>query len=214
MAIPSFSLYEYLKNSPRHQYHLADNVREMYVKKGEYIYRPSEDIYTMYEIIKGVVKIGSYSKDGSEIVYEVLKPGDFFGNMHYLDGNFQEFSKAASCLHLRQYDLVFYKYLIENEPQPSEWFNKYVVRRWCRAETRFFTVVAEDILTRIQRLYKEFNKDVMDAKGNMVNVFSLLSQKEIGDLTGSTRQTIAQVFRQIKKCPELIYASNDHVKLV
>lgn len=209
----NFSLYDYLQQSSKYKGILSERISTLYFKKGEYIYKPSEELYTAYELVKGAVKVGSYSKDGTECVYDILRPGDIFGNLHYLDGNFQEFAKCLTDVQLRLYDLVFYKRIVVQDFNIAEWFNQYVVRRWCRAETRFFTTISEDILTRIKRLYKEFNRPINDANGKVVNIFSLFSQKDIADLTGSTRQSVAQAFRKIEYKHEALKMDIDTVKM-
>ncbi|PTB96605.1 Crp/Fnr family transcriptional regulator [Marivirga lumbricoides] len=209
----NFLLYNYLQKSPRYKEKISERISSLFFKKGDYIYKPSEELYTAYELVKGVVKVGSYSKDGNECVYDILKPGDIFGNLHYLDGNFQEFTKCLTDVELRLYDLVFYKRIVIQDYNIAEWFNQYIVRRWCRAETRFFTTISEDILTRIKRLYKEFNYTIKDANGKEVNIFALFSQKDIADLTGSTRQSVAQTFRKIENKQESLKMEMDTVKM-
>ncbi len=208
-----FNLYDHLTRSNKYKESLDDRVSSLELRKGDYVYKPSEELYTAYEVVKGSLKIGSYAKDGTECTFEILKPGDVFGNLHYLNGNFQEFSKCLSNVELRLYDLVFYKRIVVEDHNISEWFNQYIVRRWCRSETRFFTIISEDILTRVQRLYREFNIEILDARGKSVNIFETLTQKDIADLTGATRQSIAQVFKRIQKNPDLLYAKMDPVKL-
>lgn len=208
-----FKLYDHLTHSNKYKQSLEDRVSILELKKGDYVYKPSEELYTAYEVVKGTLKIGSYAKDGTECTFEILKPGDIFGNLHYLDGNFQEFAKCLSNVQLRLYDLVFYKRIVVEDHEILEWFNQYIVRRWCRSETRFFTIISEDILTRVQRLYREFNKEIFDAKGKSVNIFETFTQKDIADLTGATRQSIAQVFKKIHEHPDLLYMKMDTVKL-
>lgn len=209
----SFKLFEYLNHSPKYQGAIGERITSLTFKKGEYIYKPSEELYKAYEIVKGAVKIGAYSREGNECIYEILQPGDVFGNLHYLDGNFQEFAKCISNVELRLYDLVFYKRIAIEDHNISEWFNQYVVRRWCRSETRLFTVVSEDIITRVQRLYREFNKEILDSQGKSFNIFESFTQKDIADLTGATRQSIAQIFKKIDRKPELRHMKMDTVKL-
>jgi CRP-like cAMP-binding protein len=208
-----FKLYEHLTHSTKYRSSLQDRVSNLELKKGDYVYKPSEELFTAYEVVKGALKIGSYAKDGTECTFEILKPGDVFGDLHYLDGNFQEFAKCLSNVQLRLYDLVFYKRIVVEDHEISEWFNQYIVRRWCRSETRFFTIISEDIMTRVQRLYREFNQEIFDANGKSVNIFESLTQKDIADLTGATRQSVAHVFKKINENPDLLFMKMDTVKL-
>jgi CRP-like cAMP-binding protein len=188
-----------LNQHERYKNYLKKHVSTCEFKKGKYIYKPSEEPHMIFEVISGTVKVGNYAIDGTEHCYDILKPGDFFGNYRLLDGNFQEFAKPLTSVKLRQYELSYIKKLIFADIQISELFTKYIVRRWSRAETRFFTLISEDTSVRIKRLYREFNVKIKDADGKSVNIFCLFSQKDIADLTGSSRQTVAHIFKKLNK---------------
>lgn len=170
------------------------------VAKGEYVYLPHNDLPGMYEVLAGVVKIGGYSPVGEEIVYDVLKPGDFFGNLRYFKEGpvFREFAKALTDTALRLYNLPFFKSTVVKDERMAEWFNVYVVSRWCRIEGRFFSINANTPSVRIAALERELGTSVEDASGRQYIVFELLSQKDIAHLTGTTRQTVASVLRNRK----------------
>ncbi|WP_340152271.1 Crp/Fnr family transcriptional regulator [uncultured Marivirga sp.] len=195
----TFELFNYLNQQEEYKDCFHQHISVAKFRKGEYIYKPSEEPHTIYEVISGTVKVGNYGIDGTEHCYDILKPGDFFGNYRLLDGNFQEFSKPLTSVRLRTYDLSYIKYLIFTDINISALFTKYIVRRWSRAETRFFTVISEETSIRIKRLYREFNVKIKDADGKSVNIFSLFSQKDIADLTGSSRQTVANIFKKVNK---------------
>jgi CRP-like cAMP-binding protein len=195
----TFELFDFLNQHEQYKNCLKRHICSTEYKKGQYIYKPSEEPHIIFEVISGTVKVGNYAIDGTEHCYDILKPGDFFGNYRLLDGNFQEFAKPLTSVKLRQYELSYIKKLIFADIQISELFTKYIVRRWSRAETRFFTLISEDTSVRIKRLYREFNVKIKDADGKSVNIFSLFSQKDIADLTGSSRQTVAHIFKKLNK---------------
>ncbi|WP_375580670.1 Crp/Fnr family transcriptional regulator [Marivirga tractuosa] len=195
----TFELFDYLNQHEQYKNCFQKHISIAKFKKGEYIYKPSEEPHIIYEVISGTVKVGNYAIDGTEHCYDILKPGDFFGNYRLLDGNFQEFAKPLTSVKVREYDLAYIKKLIFTDIHISELFTKYIVRRWSRAETRFFTVISEETSVRIKRLYREFNVKIKDADGKSVNIFSLFSQKDIADLTGSSRQTVAHIFKKVNK---------------
>lgn len=189
-------LYDYLKKSGK--YDLNEVVRELEYGKGEYVYLPGEAGNFMYEVVNGVVKIGSYSEDGKETVYEVLSKGDFFGNLQYLDDvPFFEFSKTLTPTTIRRYKLSFYKEIIVHDPPASEWFNITTVLRWSKSERKLFHSRQADIHGKLRFVYELYNFDSMDAKGKIHHVFSLLSMKDLGDLIGTTRQTVSITLKDL-----------------
>lgn len=168
--------------------------------KGHLIYRPPQRITPIFEIVAGAVKIGSYSPEGVEVCYDILKPGDFFGNLQYLNGQFSEFAKTLTTAEFRAYDPDFFKHLVTHQPILSEWFCRELVSRWCRAEDRLYAVRSLDATEKIKRILPYFQKQITDASGKTFHLLKLTTFQDIADLTGLTRQTVSKVMQEIQCC--------------
>lgn len=173
-------------------------MEELFVEKGISLYRPPEKITPIYQIKSGLVKIGGYSEDGREVCYDVLKEGEFFGNLRYLDGQFSEFAKVLTPVYLRKFDSDYFKYLIVHEPDVSEWFNKQVVKRWCRAEERLFAIRSLSPEERVNRICKYYSQEIVIGQGRKVKAIQVISIQDIADLTGLTRQTASKILKSIQ----------------
>lgn len=171
-------------------------MESVHLEKGHLIYQPPQRITPIYEIISGAVKIGSYSPEGEEVCYDILKPGDFFGNLQYLSGQFSEFAKTLSTAELRAYDPDFFKQLVTNQPILSEWFFKELVSRWCRAEDRLYAVRSLDAPEKVKRILPYFQDQIQEATGKSFHLLTLVTFQDIADLTGLTRQTVSKVMRE------------------
>ena len=167
-------------------------------KKGETIYVPGQPLHLMYEIVEGAVKLGSYSEDGEEVVYDVLVKGDFFGNLKYLDGQFFEFSKVLVDTQVRCYDLAFFKEKIVTDHEISDWFHYYTVKRWCDAEFRLLKINARNVMEKLKFLHDRFGKNIYDIHGRKFFLFNLLTKKDLADIIGATRQTVASSLKKFK----------------
>ncbi|HSF54486.1 MAG TPA: hypothetical protein VLA71_12075, partial [Algoriphagus sp.] len=78
----------------------------------------------------------------------------------------------------------------------SEWFNIQLVSRWCRAEDRLFAVRSLDAIEKVRRITSHFQDQILDGKGNKINLMNLLTLQDIADLTGLTRQTVSKVMKE------------------
>ena len=188
------SLSDYLLNQAT-----PGNVRVRKFDKGAYVYQPGDEQTHIHLIEKGVVKIGSYSPDGERVVYDVLQPGEFFGDLNYLDDGveFFEFARTITSVTVLSITRPFFKHGIVHDPVLSEWFNGNVVRRWWKAETRLLHMTRGDIDARLSNLRKEYDKSIHDSEGRLHNVFDRLSHQVIADLTGSTRQTVSKKLKEV-----------------
>lgn len=189
------NLYDYLQSSQK--YDLREVVKHVSISKDQLVYIPGQHTNSMYEIVQGAIKIGSYGSQGHEITYDVLSYPDTFGNLKYLNGQFFEFAKSMTSTSLRVYQLDFYKKIIVDDPVVSEWFNRNTVRRWSIAEARLFRIRSAGSIERMRIIYGDLNKEIFDADNKKHNLFYLLTKQDLGDLTGMTRQTVSQTLKKL-----------------
>jgi CRP-like cAMP-binding protein len=194
----SFSLFDYLKINLK--INNSGSISEVIIEKNNHIYKPPINEGFIYEIVSGVVKLGSYSDKGEEYVHDILKGGDFFGNLRYLNGQFFEFSKALIDTRIRIYELSYFKKTIINDSNLSDWFISYLLKRWCISEKKLGNITGNPIEGRITFLMKLFDVPVKDANGHKYILFDLLTQKDLGDLSGVTRQTISNILKKKSVC--------------
>ncbi|WP_461095763.1 Crp/Fnr family transcriptional regulator [Spirosoma luteolum] len=170
-------------------------VTSMRVAAGQFLYKPTDESPFIFLIDTGAVKIGSLGPLGERVTYDLLLPGETFGNLHYLDSDgveFFEFAQAATAASLLAVELAYFRHIIIHDPVVAEWFNRVVVRRWCKAETRLLHMAHADTDTRLQALQRAYNQSITDADGRVHNALRLLSYQEMADLTGTTRQTVSK----------------------
>ncbi|SEG37232.1 Crp/Fnr family transcriptional regulator [Algoriphagus boritolerans] len=166
------------------------------LEKGHLIYQPPNRITPIFEIASGAVKIGSYTPDGEEVCYDILRPGDYFGNFQYLNGQFSEFAKSLTPVELRVYDVDFFKQLVTNTPTLAGWFFKVLVSRWCRVEERLFAIRSLTPQEKVRKILPYFQVQILDASGKRFSLREVVTLQDIADLTGLTRQTVSKVMRE------------------
>ncbi|WP_339925948.1 Crp/Fnr family transcriptional regulator [uncultured Cyclobacterium sp.] len=187
-----FNFFEHISSLSSCQY--FGKVREIVIKKNEYIYTPSSDHQYIYEIVQGAVKLGSYTEDGEEFIFDVLFKDDFFGDLKYLNNQFFEYSKALIDTKIRIYSRDFFKQMVVLSPELSEWFISYLVKRWCSTEKKLKKSHEKKAREKVTFLNLYFDINVKDAEGFDFALIDLLTQKDLGNLIGITRQTVANSF--------------------
>lgn len=178
---------------------LAKNsITEIVLSKMEHIYRPPDNEGCIYEIVTGAVKLGSYSENGESYIHDVVKKGDFFGNLKYLNGQFFEFAKTIVDSRLRVYDLSFFRSTIVNDPLLADWFISYLLKRWCTSEKKLGNISGNNTEERVRFLKKLFDLKIKDTHGEEFILLELLTHKNLGDLAGATRQTISNILKRME----------------
>lgn len=186
--LDQFKLFQYLQHK---SLALEKHVNTINVTRNEYIYSPPENTNLIYELVQGAVKLGSYTKTGDEYVHDIIWTGDYFGNLKYLNGQFFEFSKALVDTQIRCYDLHFFKRIIAEDPTLSEWYISYLVMRWCRSEKKISIIKEKDPGNKIKFLRSYFQTTIQDSKNDAFLLYDLLTQSDLGDFSGLSRQSIA-----------------------
>jgi len=183
-------LYPYLLS--KHDSRIAEHILVRKYKKGAYIYAPPARMNYICEVVSGGVKLGCFS-DKEDVIHELLEPGEFFGNFRYLPGKlFAEHSRTIVASEIRLYEIDFFKDIINRDPVTSDWFMARITSRWCKTESRLQEITSYEPRQRIRRLYQQLSRPVTDAYQQVYQLNELITFKEMADLTGTTRQLVAQ----------------------
>ncbi|MFY0255197.1 Crp/Fnr family transcriptional regulator [Chitinophaga sp. 30R24] len=190
LSIAETGLYNYLvqKNVPG----LKDNVTTLSLKRGAQLYGTSQRFTDIYEIVTGAVKLGSISDKGKEFIYELVTPGEFFGNLAVLkQDDFCEFCKALVITQLRSYKLPFFKHVTTHDPEVAGWCFAKIVSRWNKTESILANIRSYEPRERIQVLNTELQNTKIAAANRLISLGSLVTYQDIADLTATTRQLAA-----------------------
>ena len=210
MNITEIGLYNYLAN--KNIARLKECVFEKEFKKGEEVYGPSKHFTHIYEIVEGAIKLGSISERGVGIMHEIVVKEEFFGNLRLLDNNaglfgnlkrlhkpFSEFSEALVPTVTRCYDYNFFKHLMINDPNVAEWFYPKIISRWCKTESLFICILSLPPRERIDHVYDLYETKIKTSENREIYLNKSLSFQEIADLTGTTRQLVADTLKMKPK---------------
>ena len=167
-------------------------------ERGEYVYLTTDRLETLFLVNQGALKVGSYSASGQEVTYDVLTRGELVGNLHYLPGNtFSEFAKALTKVSVMTHPVHAFKEQIRYDVQLADQFQRMIVRRWCRAETRLFHIASLNSTQRIVQLLNQYPSQVVGADGQSHSLRDLLTQQDVADLCGLTRQTTSRILKKL-----------------
>lgn len=175
---------------------LKENVQLIRPKKGVQVYDTSQRFTDIYEIVSGAVKLGNISVKGEEYIYELVTTGEFFGNLAFLGDTFSEFCKTLCASELRSYTPQFFKHLMTHDPVVAEWCYSKIVFRWNKTETLLASIRSHEPRERILLLYQSLQKLISTADGKDAMLGKLLTNKDIADLTATTRQLVAATIQR------------------
>ncbi len=185
---------------------VTNHLRKRTYKRGDHIFRVGQASDAVFFLTRGVVKICSESSDGREIIKQVLHPYAMFGEL-CLVGE-EKRKDDAVCM---DGDVVLYEIsrndfqqLMFRHQRISERFLRWIGTRLQRTESRLESMIFKDARARIIDFLREAARRQGKRIGYEMLIKHCLTQQDIANLTGTSRQTVTSVFNELRKA-NLIY---------
>jgi CRP-like cAMP-binding protein len=175
-------------------------------KKYDHVFLEDEPSDTIFFLTKGVIKLGSHGNDGREVIKNILHPHAMFGELGLVgeerrQGFAEVMNEPAECLLLKVAD---FKKLMDQNHQLCFNIINLVGGKLRKAESRLESLIFKDARARII----DFLKDSVEKRGRKVGFEMLLkhslTQQDIANITGTSRQTVTSVLNDLRKS-DLIY---------
>ena len=191
---------------PAEMEQLADIAQHRRVAKFQFVFMPDESADHLYFLLQGRVKTGTFSPDGREVIKEILQPETLFGDLA-LAGETKR-SEFAQALHDEVEYLAIkvqdFQLLMQQNQRLVFACLRHLSQRLQRVEERLAKLVLKDARERII----EFLIETAGREGRRVGYETLvkhhLTQQDIANLTGTSRQTVTSVLNDLRKS-NLIY---------
>ena len=175
--------------------------------KHQIIYRVGDPADEVFILSNGTIKVISKSGEGKEVIKTIIHPKSLFGTEYLSSGaNRVNTAKAIDrdvvCLSISATD--FKTYLKANWAL-TEKFIKMLGTRLMYLEDRFESLVVKDARERII----DFLKDNAKHNGRQVGLEMLvkhsLTQQDIANYTGTSRQTVTYVLNDLKRQNQIYF---------
>lgn len=199
-----FPLFEGV--APQELEYLASRSEFTKFDKHKHVYQPGERSDCLLFLIKGVVKIGRYSSDGREIIKHVLHPISMFGEL-CLAGELkrQDFAIAIKRdTQILKIQMIQLQQVMRRDNQLSMRILNFIGTRLQNVEQRLESLIFKDARERIIEFLKESARNQGKRVGYETLIKHTLTQQDIANITGTSRQTVTSVMNDLRKS-NLIY---------
>lgn len=180
---------------------LASSVRLRKFARGQFVFSQGDRGDTLYIIESGEVKITLSSADGKEIMLALLGRGDCFGELAVLDGE----PRSADAVVKQDCQLVLlhkndFQRFLQAHPAASASLLAALSRRLRRTDQLIHDVAFLDIRARLARtLLTLAETNSIPQPGGLLLISSRITQSELADMAGATRESINQWLRYYQK---------------
>jgi CRP/FNR family transcriptional regulator, cyclic AMP receptor protein len=173
----------------RVQHELARASRVRRVERGQLLFSQDDPAEAVYLVVSGRIAITLVTPDGRELVINDMQPGDLFGELAWL----QDRKRTASAVAREPSEVVcipgpVFLAQLDTDPQLMRQLLHTVAKRLRSSSERESALAFLTAPARVARLLLEGAQ----AAGSLPDLLTI-SQEEIGQRTGLTRQTVAKI---------------------
>lgn len=188
---------------------ISENLKYQTYKKGETISHCRGLVRYTYFIISGKIKLCEIDCAGNELIKDVLKENDFFGDLlptrNHL--NFEYVEVISGRVLICKIPSLVINDLIKNNPNFSLKLNTELWEKYKKIENRFKNVAyLKDVKTRLINFFKDWATSEGEQIGSTVKLQNYLTHKDIASLICSTRVTVTNILNQLREAGDINYS--------
>lgn len=163
--------------------------------RGDEIICEGEQSDALYILLAGQVKVYTRDERGRELVYNMLQPGEFFGEM-FLDGGPRSASaKAATDVQCVVVGPAEFRAFMKDYPEFAESLVLKLIARVRHSTEQIRSLALSGVYERTVKLLERLSLEV---DGQRVLPASV-TQQEIADRVGATREMVNHIFRNLAR---------------
>ncbi|MBV8995028.1 MAG: Crp/Fnr family transcriptional regulator [Pseudonocardiales bacterium] len=145
----------------------------------------------LYIVLSGKVKIGRRSADGRENLLAVFGPSDMFGELSIFDpGPRTSTATTVTEVNAVTMDRTALREWIAQRPEIAEQLLRVIARRLRRTNNMLADLIFTDVPGRVAKALLQLAHDFGTQEGGMLRVTHDLTQEEIAQLVGASRETV------------------------
>jgi len=179
--------------------------------KHQPVFQEGESAGHFYILAEGSVKIGAHHPDGREIIKQVLHPRMVFGEMALMDPREPHRNFAislSSVTGIYQVSVERFRRLMDQNPQLSIGVVSMIGLKLRQTESQLESLIFKDARARII----DFILGHAQACGRQVGFETMfkhsLTQQDIANYTGTSRQTVTAVLNDLRKQNKIYFTRN------
>jgi CRP/FNR family transcriptional regulator, cyclic AMP receptor protein len=181
--------------SERQLQDLTHNVIVRRFPRGTFIVNAGEKTDGLYLILSGRAKVLVSNKDGGEVIFANLGPGECFGEMGLLD----DYPRSASVQALAACELLClsksdFMCCLSNNPSLGIGIIQMLVKRLRQANRQIESLALLDVYGRVARVLLDLSETLA---GERV-IQKAPTKQEIAHMVGASREMVSRVMRDLR----------------
>jgi len=158
---------------------------------GEEIYAKGSPGQSMMAVLRGMAKMTSVSRDGKEIVLNIMHPGEIFGEIALLDGE----ERSADAVAMTDCDILVlhrrdFMPILEKRADICLVLLRILCQRLRQTSEQVEDVLFRDLQSRIAKALLHLAESTRLNGVSASSVGLHVSQRELGNIAGGSRESV------------------------
>lgn len=185
---------------------LCNNMTLKEARRGQIVYAKGGE-KKVFMLVSGKIKLSEIKAGGSEMIKEIILPGDLFGDvmLHY-EGTTYEYaeivSESAIYFAIGQDQLA--TMMRANYALTTNYLTK-VSEKFKNLEDRYLNMISQDVKSRLIYCFREWATKEGKKLGDKVVVKNPLTHNDLASLISTSRQTVTVILNELKEAGDLNY---------
>lgn len=183
-------------------------------KKGFVIYKPGQEIDKIFLLNRGRIKIVYTNEKGIEVVSEILKDGDVFGELSLKQSlnKHCEFAQVLSDdVFISSFSLKEFEKIMQKHNCIAMEFSKLLAVKLKSINCKFCDQIFKDARSRISDFFALHALHEGKWTGNKAEMKMLCNHHDIASFTGTSRQTVSAIIKVLIIENKIIYSGRNNV---
>ena len=199
LLIRNYNLWAHISDEEYEELDLVHHFIE--APKGNYVYFDSHNLNKLFFLKGGMIKIGHIDNDGREVIKEIIREGEIFGQFtlerNNLNGEFAQAYKGD--VSLCAFNIEDFEKLLKSKPNIGFHFTKQVGQKLRKFESRLLNLLNKDVKTRLVNFLVMLAKEEGETTdGEKFEIHNFLTHEDIAQLIGSSRQTVTTMLNELE----------------
>jgi CRP/FNR family transcriptional regulator, cyclic AMP receptor protein len=199
LLIRNYNLWAHISDEEYEELDLVHHFIE--APKGDYVYFDSHNLNKLYFLKGGMIKIGHIDNEGKEVIKEIIREGEIFGQFtlerNNLNGEFAQAYKAD--VSLCAFNIEDFEKLLKKKPELAFHYSKQVGQKLLKFQNRLFNLLNKDVKTRLVNfLLMLAQEEGESADGDDYTIQNFLTHEDMAQLIASSRQTVTTMLNEME----------------
>lgn len=184
-----------------------------YFEPDEVIYELGERHRTLFFIKRGVVKTGSITDTGREIIYDVRKDGDLVGELCALEPVRRDRAvalEATETIPLHFDDVI--NFLAAHPALLGEFLSVFS-EALLEAYEQVNRLAVDDVVHSLAKVLRNLAGKLGQPAGDLIEISTYLTQEELSQMVIARRERVSTALNQLRRLGIAQYSARGHLLL-